>query len=83
VDLGANVAEWARDHFQRDHEACWSPALLRDPYCAGAAADGDVRSVKGGHLTSAPIEYAQLRRPYPPDTRSGEIGFRCAYPSGH
>lgn len=81
LDLGANVAEWARDSFARDDEGCWNDALLHDPVCIDPARPE--RSVKGSDLSRAPVDYAQARRAFRADTvlmQYETVGFRCAYP---
>lgn len=67
VDLGANLAEWARDAFEGDDGPCWSAALLFDPVCNG---DPSAHSTKGGDLLRVPVDFAPARRGRPTRDRS-------------
>ena len=77
VDLGANVAEWTRDAFQRDDGRCWSSSLVFDPRCddSGAA----YRSIKGGDLRGVRVDFAQARRAVNIADQPATVGFRCAF----
>ena len=81
VDLGANLAEWARDDYASDTAPCWSSSLLFDPVCR---ADPKTHSIKGGDLVSRPIDLVQARRAHAAEDRTfsyPEVGFRCAFPA--
>ncbi|MEM1033559.1 MAG: SUMF1/EgtB/PvdO family nonheme iron enzyme [Myxococcota bacterium] len=86
VDLAANVAEWARDRWQRDEEPCWAASLAVNPVCdTPSAIDDDARSFRG----SAWEENFDLNLPAATRRRlademfavSSSLGFRCVYPS--
>lgn len=76
-DLGANVAEWTRDAFQRDDGSCWTSSLVFNPRCEDGAT---YRSVKGGTFEDLPVDFAQTRRAVDAAEKSATIGFRCVYP---
>lgn len=86
VDLAGNLAEWARDRWQRDDEPCWTASLLVDPVCeTPSRIDPDARSFRG----SAWQEDAELNLQAAARRRlademfavSSTLGLRCVYPS--
>ncbi|HEY8075880.1 MAG TPA: SUMF1/EgtB/PvdO family nonheme iron enzyme [Labilithrix sp.] len=80
VDLAGNVAEWARDDWNRHDEPCWSGAgVLHDPVCHGvSAADGAANAVRGGDWLVPGGELQRVERASAPtSTLTPEIGFRC------
>lgn len=86
VDLAGNLAEWARDRWQRDEEACWVPSLLSDPTCETPSnIDPDARSFRGGAWgEDGPLNMrAATRRRLANEmfAVSSTLGLRCVYPS--
>jgi formylglycine-generating enzyme required for sulfatase activity len=82
VDIAGNVAEWARDNWNRHDERCWSsPRVYRDPLCMRPTKDAFDHPARGGEWL---VLSGQLTR----STRTGassitatpEVGFRCARP---
>ncbi len=75
VNLGAGVAEWARDTMAPLDAACWLASGLRDPGCFGVPGQ---KSVRGGGWRDnvASLIAANRRRE---DEWSTGIGFRCVY----
>ncbi len=80
LDLAGNVAEWARDDWNRHDERCWTgTGVLHDPLCRGTSADGIASPVRGGDWIVSGGELARAERA---SAKVGlltpEIGFRCA-----
>ena len=81
VDLGGNVAEWARDTWARPTDAYWSPVRpMVDPLNTEPnAIDGDAHAVRGGDWASTVLTTrAGFRRRRPTAEVSPLTGFRCA-----
>jgi formylglycine-generating enzyme required for sulfatase activity len=73
-DLAGNVAEWVADYYQWDYYA-ESPAS--DP---PGPAEGTLRAVRGGgYLEWRYALRTRARRSADPDSRSANLGFRCAW----
>lgn len=86
VDLAANLAEWARDRWQRDDEPCWAPSLVFDPICeTPSSLDGDARAIRGSAWqedTDLNLQAAARRRlANEMFAVSSTLGLRCVYPS--
>lgn len=86
VDLAGNLAEWARDRWQRDEESCWAPSLLSDPTCeTPSSIDPDARSLRGSAWQEdvALNMQAATRRRLADEmfAVSSTLGLRCVYPS--
>jgi formylglycine-generating enzyme required for sulfatase activity len=87
VDLAGNVAEWARDLWNRQDEPCWGGGVRHDPVCTSpSAADGLMHMFRGfswsrsfNHAARRYPAYGSLNLPPGPDRVVAPfIGFRCA-----
>ena len=86
VGIASNVAELARDRWQRWDERCWESPLLRDPVCMKkSSVDGERWVLRGGGWASGPYALRAAARVgvRPPanesDTNWPRFGFRCAW----
>jgi formylglycine-generating enzyme required for sulfatase activity len=80
LDLGGNVAEWARDLWSRENEPFWRPVVaMFDPVADySASVDGDRRPVRGGRWAGPPLSCrAGHRLQNPPTDAPPSVGFRC------
>ena len=84
VDLAGNVAEWAADRWNREHEACWGVGVFVDPVCdTPSAIDPAGRTIRGGHYESLELGLrAAVRARVFNEIQavSALVGFRCAIP---
>ncbi len=85
--LAGNLAELARDDWQRWDGPCWQPSLLRDPWCqVPSELDGQRWVTRGGSWLEGPYALRAASRDSmsppetPTDTRWPAVGFRCARP---
>jgi formylglycine-generating enzyme required for sulfatase activity len=73
LDLAGNAMEWTADYYGQD-----PPQKARSVNPRGPAV-GALRSLRGGSWRLPPLfTRAAARDGAPPETRSPEIGFRCA-----
>ncbi|HZS39956.1 MAG TPA: SUMF1/EgtB/PvdO family nonheme iron enzyme [Polyangia bacterium] len=73
LDLAGNAMEWTADFYQDEGPTTRSTVNPRGP------AVGSLRSTRGGSWRQPPLyQRTTARDGAPPDTRSPEIGFRCA-----
>lgn len=81
-DLEGNVAEWARDVWNRQDEPCWvreGPNVFTDPVCETPGIDADLRPARGGSWGSnASSLRAAHRSSTVADEASLGTGLRCA-----
>ncbi len=77
ADLGANVAEWARDVWAEADAPCWSPALLVDPVCTVPSTTAKPSDVARGSAWFDVAVDVRERAHVDAGTRSDLIGFRC------
>lgn len=83
LDVGGNLAEWARDVWARPTDEFWAPVrMMTDPLnTTPNALEGDRRTVRGGDWTStANVTRAGIRRRRGVDERVPHVGFRCMRP---
>ena len=79
VGLASNVSEWTREAFQPATASCRLPdaGMARDPECPATGATKRV-AVRGGNLTSPPLEAAAALRAFVVLPRHrADLGFRC------
>lgn len=73
LDLAGNAMEWTADYYRPEPPQTTSTVNPRGPAAAA------LRAVRGGSWRTPPFFARTTYRDYaPPDTRSPEIGFRCA-----
>jgi len=82
-DLVANVAEWARDDWNRQQEECWHDGgAYRDPMCAlPSPSDGALHTVRGGAWFGTTTQSVAAARIPSSDNASIYVGFRCVRPA--
>jgi formylglycine-generating enzyme len=83
LDVGGNLAEWARDVWARPTDAFWAPVrMMTDPLnTTPNAMEGDVRPIRGGDWTgTANLTRAGIRRRRGVDEQQPHVGFRCMRP---
>jgi len=85
VDLGGNVAEWARDRWNQQDEPCWGPGIFRDPLCdRDSPSLPGARSFRGGYYSGPAGLMKRARRGRIVNERravAAEVGFRCMRPA--
>jgi formylglycine-generating enzyme required for sulfatase activity len=84
VDLAGNLAELARDLWNRIDEPCWArQGVYRDPVCTTKSPHDDLLVVyRGGDWSEPAAEMPSSRRhSLPPDFPQNAIGFRCVWPA--
>ena len=83
LDVGGNLAEWARDVWARPTDAYWAPVgLMTDPINdTPNALEGDRRPIRGGDWTNtANVTRAGIRRRRGVEEMVPHVGFRCVRP---
>ena len=83
LDVGGNVAEWARDVWARPTDAYWAPVgMMTDPLNTPPnALDGDRRPIRGGDwTTTANLARGGIRRRRGVEEQVPHVGFRCVRP---
>jgi formylglycine-generating enzyme required for sulfatase activity len=82
VDLTGNLWEWARDYYQSQSDACWSPqGVRRDPFCSTPGQGGALQLYRGGSWGVGGVEMeASARQFAAPRNALPEVGFRCMAP---
>lgn len=82
-DMSGNVWEWCSDAFNEDYyRTCQQQGIVENPQGPDAGPDSGRVLRGGGSFASALYCRVVYRSTYPPDSRSGSIGFRlCFSPS--
>ena len=73
LDMAGNVMEWTADYYRTESPQSMSTVNPRGPDA------GATRSMRGGSWRQPPFfARTSYREPATPETRSTEVGFRCA-----